>query len=795
MNLSNTLAAALATLFLAAPCLAQEAVHVGKGSYAASPPPNAGNNLGKIESQQMFLVNDDGRPIPSNKWWTQLVVSQYARMLWAYPYRVDTSENGVDLNFPIKWLDSGSDPLCDYPLTVSGKDFHPTDSRAKDWSDWSVSFRMGQSKDQYMDVTLGEGMPFAWFEYHGVQPVLSLPAGVTPVFFDTAGKPIDMPYTGDCIGVTYQDRSYGIFAPDGTKFQLADGKLEIEFAGDAQFLSVAALPAASNLEYFHRYAYAIPRSTTYSWKYDLAKGTVTTFWHIAAQPLKGADTKTIQGWLPHQYRDTVNDLAFDGMNYLSPRGQMRCATGNDFSITYTYTGIVPNLPAPKQLGGAHEYDPDRMHTYLADVAAKPNFGADTYWGGKDILRFGQCALMAQQTHDSTFDAFRDGLRSAMENWYTYEPGKKDHYFCYYPHWKSLVGVNPSYGSEGFNDHHFHYGYFTFATALLASYDRQFAKDYGPMATLVAKDYANWDRKDQRFPFLRTFDVWAGHSWAGGTSSPGGENQESSSEAVQGWAGLVYLGQALGDKDMLATGVMGYAIESRAALDYWFNAGGDSFPPEWRHKVTGMVWGGGKAFGTYFTGDPAWIYGINWLPASPMLSYLVRDPAFARQEYENMKTDVIEHDKEDAAHDAQQGKPHEMREPTIKDFGSALGSVMMGYVLMYDPNFVAAQLDDLWNEPGDNIAHNANEMTIMYYMAHSMQSMGQVDWDSRTDSPTSMVYINNATHTRHILVWNPMSTPRPTAVYEHGEQTGEIVAAPQGLTDHTEAMSASASADK
>ena len=68
--------------------------------------------------------------------------------------------------------------------------------------------------------------------------------------------------------------------------------------------------------------------------------------------------------------------------------------------------------------------------------------------------------------------------------------------------------------------------------------------------------------------------------------------------------------------MLATGVMGYSIETRATMEYWFNVGGDVFPAEWKHKVTGMVWGGGKAFGTYFTGDPAWIYGINWLPASP-----------------------------------------------------------------------------------------------------------------------------------------------------------------------------------
>ena len=99
-----------------------------------------------------------------------------------------------------------------------------------------------------------------------------------------------------------------------------------------------------------------------------------------------------------------------------------------------------------------------------------------------------------------------------------------------------------------------------------------------------------------------------------------------------------------------------------------------FPPEWKHPVAGMVWSGGKVYGTYFTGDPAWVYGIQWLPASPALSYLARDRDFARKCYENMTRDF----------EAKEKKP-----ATIKQFGPALGSVMLGYVLMYDP---AADMD-------------------------------------------------------------------------------------------------------
>jgi len=761
----------------------QDAISIGKGSYASFPPPGiAKGKPEEVNNRPLFLVNEDDRPIPTNKWWTQLIVSRFAKELWAYPFRVDPSEKGLAIYYPQTWKPEGNGPACDLPLTITGKNFQPADSRAKDWSDWLVSFRLGASADSYMDVTIGEGMPYVWLECKGVQPVLQLPAGAEAAFFDRTGKPATLPVTGDCVGITYGNRSYGIFAPDGTRFEADNDAVNVTFAGKDSYLVVCPLPTAKDLDYFHAYAYAIPRDTRVFWQYDPVKAQVVTTWKITAQPLRGTGTQIVQGWLPHHYRGTAQTLAFNQLEYLTPRGKLRCTVGNEFSIAYPYTGIVPNLPAPGKTGGAHDYDPTRMQGYLADIAAKPKFGADTYWGGKDILRFGQGALMAQQTKDVSYKAFCDGLRSGMTDWFTYTPGEKDHFFAAYPKWHAIIGMSPSYGSEGFNDQHFHYGYFTFATALLAMQDRQFASDYGPMAMLVAKQYANWDRTDKRFPFFRTFDLWAGHSWAGGTSSGGGNNQESSSEAVQSWAGLIYLGQALGDKAMTEAGIMGYAMETRATMEYWFNASGEVFSPQWKHPVTGMVWSGGNVYGTYFTGDPAWIYGIQWLPASPMLSYLVRDPAFARKSYENMTKDFEAHEQADAAKKLKPGKkPHEARPATIKTFGDALGSVMLGYVLMYDSAWAAEQLDALWDEPGDKVAHNASQMGIMYYMMHSMRSLGRVDWTCHTTSPTSMVYINDATKTRTYVVWNPMPVQQPVDVYENGKNVGRLMAAPQALT--------------
>jgi len=754
-----------------APAPGEKAVAVGKGSYAADLPPEVDGKIKEFALRKLNLVKEDGRPIPTNQWWTDLLVSQFGRSLWTFPLKIDTTPKGLDVYFPTRWRPEGNDPESEFPLQVGGKDFKAADARAKDWSDWGLVFRMSQdgAPDKHFDVTLVRGSPCIWMEYRGIQPDLGF-GGAEVKYFDLAGQPLTLPSTGDCLGIEYKDRCYGLFAPDGTRFQANKEGLGVAFSGQAQYLVLCPLPARKDLPAVYRHAFAIPRGTRLSWKYNPARGTVTTTWKIATEVLKGSAKQIIQGWLPHHYRNTTHYIPWSGLDYLSPRGKLRCAPGNEFRITYRYTGIVPNLPAPKSLGEKNPYDPARMHTYLETLAAKPTYGGDTYWGGKDILRFGQDALMAQQTNDPTHPAFVKHLRTAMTDWFTYKPGKSEHYFVRYPRWQALVGFKPSYGSENFNDHHFHYGYFTWASALLGMHDPQFLTDYGGMARLVAKEYANWDHADQRFPFLRTFDVWEGHSWAGCTSSPGGNNQESSSEAVQGWAGLILLGEALGEPDMTAAGVLGYCMETQAILEYWFNTGGDVFPPEWKHPITGMVWSGGKLYGTYFSGDPAWIYAIQWLPASPALSYLVRDRDFARKCYANMIRDF----------EAKEKKPG-----TIKQFGPGLGSVMLGYVHMYDPAWAALQLDTLWAEPGDKVAHEASEMAIMYYLAHSTRMLGQVDWACHTSSPTSMVYIDPGTGARSYVVWNPQPKPRTVDVYENGKRIGQMVAAPQSLTRVTQ----------
>ncbi|MCX5683927.1 MAG: glycosyl hydrolase, partial [Planctomycetota bacterium] len=645
----------------------------------------------------------------------------------------------------------------------------------------TVVFRMFESDSRFMDVTLGEGMPYVWCEFTGVQPVIALGGnngkgsrGKAPAkFFDLAGKAAQLPATGDALGIAYEGRAYGVFAPDGTKFEQGADGISVTFAGKSAFLVVCPLPAEKDLATFRQYAFAVPRDTKLSWNYDRNAGAVTTTWKVTAEPLKGTARSVIQGWLPHHWRENTSPLAFTGISYPTIRGTMKCTAGEEFTLRYPFSGILPNLPAPKAAG----YDGERVKALLAQhfAEAKRDLGGDTYWSGKNLERYAQAAFIAAQTKDPSYEAITGKLRSALENWLTYTPGEKNLFFAYYPRRKGLVGFNASYGSEHFTDHHFHYGYFVYSAGLLCQLQPDFAAQYGDMARLIAKEYANYDRKDQRFPFFRTFDIWRGHSFADGNGFPDGNNQESTGEAVNSWAGMILLGEALGDADLTAAGVMGYSFETRANIEYWFDPHGDVFPAAYPHKACGMIWCNSIVWGTWFTASPAWIYGIQWIPSGPHEAFYDRDRNFIKKTYADLVRELEAFEEKEAAK-----KPDHKKKPAdIKSLGGELGSYHLGFVMHADAAGVCGQLDKLWAEPGDKVAHDP-WMANIYYQASALRGLGRVDWNCHGSSPTSMVYSSEAARARTFIAWNPTAKAQTVLFFEGAKPLGKLAVAPYSL---------------
>jgi hypothetical protein len=237
-----------------------------------------------------------------------------------------------------------------------------------------------------------------------------------------------------------------------------------------------------------------------------------------------------------------------------------------------------------------------------------------------------------------------------------------------------------------------------------------------------------------------------------------------------------------DKAMTAAGAMGYSMETAATEEYWFDYHGHMegpkaavFPPEYDRKTTGIFFAGGRAYATYFSGDPGWIYGIHWLPASPFMTYLARDPKFSKLQWDNMWADrQAWTDKENAKG---RGAP---KDNTLAGMGN-LATVALGYQLQFDPDGAAKQMDDLW--AAKNPAMTTDDMDgIVYYFAHSNRTLGTIQWQCHTSIPTSCVYYNAATKTIHCVIYNPSPADQTAIVYANGKAVGKVLAPAAKLID-------------
>lgn len=302
---------------------------------------------------------------------------------------------------------------------------------------------------------------------------------------------------------------------------------------------------------------------------------------------------------------------------------MKVRESTSFTTSQQASGVLPALPKSNGVDAA------TLKAQLDDVvnAGDPFSGAtDTYWTGKALGRLAQLAPIADQIGETaTRDKIVDLLKGRLEEWFTAGGAGE---FSYDNDWKTLTGYPASYGSDTeLNDHHFHYSYYVYAAAIVAQYDQAWAAEsaWGGMVETLVRDAANPSRTDSDFPFLRGFDVYAGHSWASGHQGfAAGNNQESSSESINLSAGLVLWGSATGNDELRDLGSYLLATESEAIGQYWFDADQEVFPADFARGTVGMVWGSGGAYSTWWTANPEEIHGINVLPVTGGSLHLGRE---------------------------------------------------------------------------------------------------------------------------------------------------------------------------
>ena len=620
----------------------------------------------------------------------------------------------------------------DLTIGLVGKTFSEANYAGS--SDWFVTaeFAQGEAK---LRTQFGHGSPFVFCRLAGGQAQLQ--CGDRPRF-----------WSGDessaTLGLTIRGHHYGIFGAQGSTWEGLEGSSLTNKNGKPYF-SIALLPndQRETLSLFGKHAHNHVTDSRVNYRHQ--KGSLTSVYQVSLQAMEAGDPGTLMALYPHQWKYTSN--AMTGLSYRSVRGEMKIIFGHRFTTEVPVQGLLPVLP-PQGIP-----DPERMRGYLQEEASKlhPQF-KDTYWEGKDLGKYATLVGIADLIGEEKLKGtFLDEIKRRLENWFTAGPEEDAPKFYYQKNWGTLIGSKPSYGSDDqLNDHHFHYGYFIRAAAEVARHDPAWAKKWTPMVELLIREIASNDREDPLFPYTRCFDFYAGHSWASGHADFGdGNNQESSSESLNAWYGLILWGEATGNSEIRDKGLFLFNTERTAVEEYWFDVSGTNFPENYPHVALGMVWGGKGAFATWFSGDIDCIHGINWLPFTPASVYMGRHPDYVKKNFDRIV---------------------EQREGG-NDFNTGWGDLVVMFGALNDPAFGAKYID---SNPECKL-EGGNTHAFMYHWCHTLDTLGRNDPSVTASHPFANVYLKDGKKTY--------------AVYNFGKKALKVTfsdgfaiqAKPEGLT--------------
>ncbi|WP_435320952.1 glycosyl hydrolase [Haloarchaeobius sp. TZWSO28] len=726
-------------------------VSVGNGSYTTTLPTGEGSL-----PDSAYTTSSVTTPIPSNEWWSSLLWKQHSQPIFAHPVSMQFTDAGLDVWHPTEWTFSDGyhpDSIAMMDQTTDFTIGHTAtssfgDSRCDGFGDWHTVGKFGDGTSTTLRTTVAQGSPYVFCEYEGGDAKLSFSSAPT-VFADN----------GNVLGIEINGHAYGLYAPANATWS-GKGTTELTSALDGQgYLTVGVLPEATStaLADLEAYAYNFIDDTTVSWTYDEASGDVTTtFDYTLTQQSESATTGTFCGLFPHQHK--YSSATFTGYTYTSARGTMKTIEGaSSFQTTYTFPGVLPFLP------DEGTYDKAELASYVDEEEANDTLietgperpGDGTYWTGKNYGRLSELIPIAEQVGDSAaVDYFLNGdnntpgMSDDLETWLDASQSgstRSEDVFYFDDTWGTLVGYNDSFGSgESLNDHHFHYGYYVRAAAEIARHDSTWASDsnWGGMVRLLITDYANWKRPDRTnavdpvnnphdsFPFLRNFSPFEGHSWASGSGDyDQGNNQESSSEAINAYTSMLLWAEYTGDTAMRDAAVYLYTTEVHAIKEYWYDEDGTNLPSNWPYDYAGMVWSNGVKYDTWWTGDVEAIHGINQLPVTAARAYLGWDTDAAAANYNELVAN-------DADGDSFQYWP----------------DVMWMYRALSDvsdaKSMWTANKDSYPVEFGESRAHT-------YHWIYNIDGMGTADPSITADHALASVYNDGSAKTH--VAYNPTSS--------------------------------------
>jgi endo-1,3(4)-beta-glucanase len=559
-------------------------------------------------------------PLPTNASWQNLVLGEGGSRFDLVPYQFRAEPAWLDVAAAPPVVTATEVTVPDRKqimlgaLQFDGTTRHVVQSH--DLLSVTLSYAVAAGT---MTAPLVQGSPYVTVEYAGSLRPMLLPG--TFSFTSVNGSATPGIVSGTRFVLALGDGStWVLYASSPMSFAWTPGNLVASstFVGT---LRIANAPASASVAVLDAHAGAVPRG---------GRLEVSTACDVATVRFVYDTTGTgalLLAAMPHHVARLVSPVTAS-LPFSTLSGTLQGVVGSTWTLNLPLSPGGFTAPRP----AAAEYLPELRAALAADASFVPDpvtVDVDPYFGGKQMAKLARLAVIADDLGEAAIAAtLRARLRPLVAAWLA---GANGNPFVYDDTWggvvttRSLTSPSVEFGAGHYNDHHFHYGYFLYAASVLARSDPAFAETHRGGLLALARDVANPSGSDPRFPRFRHMDFFRSHSWAAGLSELGdGQDQESTSEAVNAWYGLHLLGLATGDARMSELGRVLQALEVDGARTYWqipadSTVYGDPFA---RNMCVGILFGTKAVFATFFAAGPEYVFGIQMLPFTPASEALI-----------------------------------------------------------------------------------------------------------------------------------------------------------------------------
>lgn len=625
-------------------------------------------------------TSNNGLPIHTNKFYTNLLIGNQDLAAWCQPYTVWWSRtdklNGLAISHTIDKQfvvgpENGSQfyfsPLgiCSMGLTAVEMD-NGARMTVNDTQDLSCHLTFsGQGSNGRLEVPLVQGMGFVTGIYRGLRPKISSLVGFDKVEKLPAPKPTMQKYKFTLFnGITWL---MYVTVPRGVEepmFYLTEEKSFVaNIAGNGIIVQLASAPAGSEAAYDKAAGRYVTSASITGDVFDNGSKGVYRIQYEAEG--KSVDGKPLVFAAPHHVSSFTNQMVSKQANIQLDSTNMGKLTGyishvlEMIEVLPNFIGFQPysSFKASSMNIGANERNligqVATQELQMADMLNECHLDS-MYFSGKKLDKYAQIIFTCKYIlRDDNLAKL--GLEKLKEAFGRFSQNKQKFPLVYDTTWKGLISVaglngDPlqDFGNSYYNDHNFHYGYFIHAAAIIGQIDRDFggnwiAENKNYVNTLV-RDVSNPSSEDTQFPRWRSFDWYAGHSWAKGIMPSGdGKDQESSSEDFHFAYGLKLWGRVLGDGCMEARGNLMLAVMKRAMNMYiYFKRNNNIMHPAIiPNKVSGILFENKVDYATWFSARTECKHGIHMIPVTSVSSY-IREADYVKEEWDEKLAGIVDH---------------------------------------------------------------------------------------------------------------------------------------------------------